>query len=434
MKMKNKISLSNQLTLISFIVFIILVTSITLVLPSSLSPYLEEIVYNFLDQPFKYANTSVTEKYFNDNIAYIQINDDNIIVSSNINDIISNIDYNDLIYKFNDKKGRISIDKKAYYYVKNITDNGTRFTITDEKLINKIKSSVLMSVLPVIIITFLLILISLLIWCNYIVRKIYLLIKKINNINSNSYDKIPKIKVEDELKILESTIDDTRLMLQKQENYKNEMYQNISHDFKTPIAVIKSYLEASKDGIISVNDANKIINDQINKLDNKVKSLLQLNKIEYLKENYNENEKDKSIEIDSIIYDCVEKFKLENKNIKWTITSKKNGILYRGTYDMWESILDNLFANFIRYAKNNISIEIYQKKLVLFNDGEEIDEGVINDIFSPYKKGMKGQFGLGLSIVKKTCELLDYTVNVNNVRNGVKFIIEDKKDKEKRRK
>ena len=33
------------------------------------------------------------------------------------------------------------------------------------------------------------------------------------------------------------------------EKYKNQTYQNISHDFKTPITVIKSYIEATEDGI-----------------------------------------------------------------------------------------------------------------------------------------------------------------------------------------
>ena len=78
----------------------------------------------------------------------------------------------------------------------------------------------------------------------------------------------------------------------------------------------------------------------------------------------------------------------------------------------------------MRYVKENISIEISNKKLILFNDGESIDESIINDIFSPYKKGMKGQFGLGLSIVKKSCKLLGYDVRVENVKKGVRFIIE----------
>ena len=423
--MKNRISLSNQLILISFMVFIILVVSITIFIPKTLSPYLEEIVYNFLDQPLKYFNNNLSEKYFTDNIAYIEIDSsDNIIVSSNIYKILPVDEYSEILENINSKNGVFTISNKKYYYVRNvnITLDNIKITITDEKFIEKIKSRLFVSLLPVIIITFLLILIALLIWCNFVVRKIGFLVRRVNNINSDDYNNIPKINLDDELKVLESSIDDTRTMLLEQESFKNEMYQNISHDFKTPIAVIKSYIEANRDGVMTNDEANSVISEQINKLDNKVKSLLQLNKIEYLKENY--SDKETYININDVVNECVDKFRLENKNIKWTITEKKKNIMYKGTYDMWESILDNLLTNFMRYAKNNISIDVNSKRMILFNDGDSIDEGVINDIFSPYKKGMKGQFGLGLSIVKKTCSLLGYNVHVANVRGGVKFIIE----------
>jgi len=91
---------------------------------------------------------------------------------------------------------------------------------------------------------------------------------------------------------------------------------------------------------------------------------------------------------------------------------------------MWESIIDNLLNNFMRYAKNRIEVTITPKRITLFNDGESIDETIITDIFSPYKKGIKGQFGLGLSIVSKTCKILGYNIKVENVKKGVKFIIE----------
>ncbi len=425
--MKNRIPLSNQLILISLVVFLILTASITVFIPKALSPYLDEMIYNFLDQPFKYFNNNISEKQFKNNIGYIQIDsNENIIVSPNISNIIKIENYVDILDKIDKKNGKFYYLNKKYYYVRNIDDelDVIKITITNESFIEKIKSRLFLSLLPVIIITFLLILVALLIWCNFLVRKINLLVRRVNNINSDKYSDIPRIKAEDELKILESSIDDTRMMLLEQESFKNEMYQNISHDFKTPIAVIKSYIEASDDGIISTKEANRVVREQINKLDNKVKRLLQLNKIEYLKENYNGEET--YINIYNVVNDCVNKFRLENKNIKWTITSRKKNYMYKGSYDMWESILDNLFTNFMRYAKNNISIDITQKKIVLFNDGESIDENIINDIFSPYKKGMKGQFGLGLSIVKKTCELLGYNITVNNVNNGVKFIIENK--------
>ena len=87
--MKNRIPLSNQLILISLVVFLILTASITVFIPKALSPYLDEMIYNFLDQPFKYFNNNISEKQFKNNIGYIQIDsNENIIVSPNISNII----------------------------------------------------------------------------------------------------------------------------------------------------------------------------------------------------------------------------------------------------------------------------------------------------------------------------------------------------------
>ena len=90
---------------------------------------------------------------------------------------------------------------------------------------------------------------------------------------------------------------------------------------------------------------------------------------------------------------------------------------------MWETIIDNLLNNFMRYTKSEIKITIKNKKITLFNDGDKIDENILNNIFTPYEKGLNGMFGLGLSIVKKTLQILDYDITVNNVKNGVNFII-----------
>ena len=422
--MKNRIPLSNQLVLISFIVFIILTLSLTIFLPKSLLPYFEETVYNFLNQPFKYFNNTISEKNFTDNIVYIQVNIDNknILVSENAKNVLKTNEFESVLSLINYEKGTFKIHNNKFYYVSNNTDNLIKITITDEKLINNMKNRLFVSILPVIILTFLMILIALLIWCNFVVHKIGLLINKIKNINNENFDHSSKIKMEDELQILEKTVEDVRIMIQEQENFKNEMYQNISHDFKTPISVIKSYIEANKDGVMNNDETRNIVEEQINKLDTKVKSLLQLNKLEYLKDHFsNTNEE---VNIVEIINKSVRQFKLENKNIEFVVNYKKDTIIYKGTIDMWESIIDNLLGNFMRYAKSKIEITISNKRIVLFNDGESIDETIITDIFSPYKKGIKGQFGLGLSIVSKTCKILGYDIKVENVKKGVKFIIE----------
>ena len=83
-------------------------------------------------------------------------------------------------------------------------------------------------------------------------------------------------------------------------------------------------------------------------------------------------------------------------------------------------------------TSQEFTIELNNK---IFNDpkeaGEEIiksvnkniDKDVLNNIFSPFEKGVNGVFGLGLSIVKKTLTFLNYDINIQNTKNGVKFII-----------
>ena len=78
----------------------------------------------------------------------------------------------------------------------------------------------------------------------------------------------------------------------------------------------------------------------------------------------------------------------------------------------------------MRYAKEKISITDKNNKIIFYNDGPKIDDYVINNIFTPYEKGVKGVFGLGLSIVKRTLRFLDYDITIeNDKKKGVKFII-----------
>ena len=96
---------------------------------------------------------------------------------------------------------------------------------------------------------------------------------------------------------------------------------------------------------------------------------------------------------------------------------------YYGTFDHWEIIFDNLISNFMRYAYTTIKITAKQNKLILYNDGDNIDNDLLEGIFTPFRKGIKGEFGLGLSIVKKTLNIMNYDISIKNEKKGVSFII-----------
>ena len=154
--MRNRIPLSNQLVLISFITFLILTLSLTIFLPKALLPYFEETVYNYLNQPIKYFSNEVTDKYFNDNIIYIRVDSSgSYVISENAEKILKTDNYSKVLDLITLQKGSFKINNNKFYYVSNKTNNITKIAITDQKFVNSIKNRLFVSILPVIIITFL---------------------------------------------------------------------------------------------------------------------------------------------------------------------------------------------------------------------------------------------------------------------------------------
>jgi len=260
-----------------------------------------------------------------------------------------------------------------------------------------------------------------LIWSNNLVNRIKKLKDKVDNINNDDYNHKMIYNYDDELYTLEVAIENMRVYLKQQEEYKNQMYQNISHDFKTPITVMKSYIEASEDGIQTKDEAIKVCKEQLNKLEIKVHSLLYLNKLNYFQEQ-KDNIKEKC-DVSKIVLASVEKFNPSRPDVEFILDIDKKNVIFRGSEEMWEAIIDNILNNFMRYAKEKIKVTVKNNKIILYNDGPNIDKDVLNNIFTPYEKGVKGVFGLGLSIVKKTLRFLNYDINIENEKNGVKFII-----------
>ena len=283
------------------------------------------------------------------------------------------------------------------------------------------KKSILLIILKVVGISFILISAFIIFWSNNLVNRIKKIKNKVDNINNENYSHETDTKYSDELYTLDRAVGDMHIYLTEQEEYKNQMYQNISHDFKTPITVMKSYIEAEEDGIESHEEVTKVLKEQLNKLEIKVHSLLYLNKLNYLSE-----KKDilkGTYDVSAAITSAAKKFKTSRPDVEFVLDIDKKSTLFRGSEDMWEAIIDNILNNFMRYAKKKVKITVKNKKICLYNDGENIDDNVLNNIFTPYEKGLKGVFGLGLSIVKKTLHLLNYDITIENVKNGVKFTI-----------
>ena len=421
-----KNNLTEQLFVICMIILGIMIISLGIILPNKLIPVYETNVYNYLRQPLSFLQTEddINEQSINSEVAYLYISSNGIIsISVNLQEVINISDIEKLIDKLDLKKenGKFKYKAHDYYYVISTNNSKTRIAITNDSYIEEMKKSILMIIFKVVGISFTLVSAFVVVWSNHLVNRIKRIKNKIDHINSDEYPHEVDTRYTDELYTLDRAVSDMHKYLTEQEEYKNQMYQNISHDFKTPITVMKSYIEAEEDGIESHEEVTKVLKEQLNKLEIKVHSLLYLNKINYLSE-----KKDMlqgTFDVSITITSAVKKFQASRPDVEFVLDIDKKSTIFRGSADMWEAIIDNILNNFMRYAKKKVKITVKSKKIILYNDGENIDENVLNNIFTPYEKGLKGVFGLGLSIVKKTLHLLNYDITIENVKNGVKFTI-----------
>ena len=413
-------NLYRQILTIVLIMFALIYISFAIILPKVLIPIYEKNIYLYLKTPLDVVNNNVITNEIESSIAYIYQKDNIITTSSNLNDII-NLSAKQILENINKEFGKFKYQGKTYYY-NTLNDNyGYRLALTNDNYVRQMRSDILEALFPVLLITLLLMLAIVAWWSQSLAQKIRHLKEKVDNLDNDNYKDKYNYRVDDELKVLSNAIDNMKLTLHKQEEYKNQMYQNISHDFKTPLTVIKSYIEAIEDGVENEKDGLKIIKDEIKKLETKVHSLLYLNKLTYFKDM--DNYKSDIINVVDILEKSVSKFKVARPDIKWQIDILDKKTDFKGTTDMWEAIIDNILSNFIRYAKKEVKITVKNRRITFYNDGPNIDESILNDMFTPYKKGINGQFGLGLSIVKQTLTLLGYEVIAKNEKTGISFII-----------
>ncbi len=314
------------------------------------------------------------------------------------------------------KMEEVTVDKETYYFMMEITRNRVSIVFTGNDYVelstNQFSALLQISFIALILLGNVIILT----WSRVTVDRVRKLQSDVGRLVKTNYQEPIEITGHDEITDLALAIEKMRREVEISDKTKREMLQNVSHDFKTPIAVIKSYAEAIADGISDPEEADIIVK-QVDLLNQKVRQLLEYNKLEYLKD----PDEFEMVSIKDVIQNIVNAQKYRS-NIKFE--TDLDDSKYFGVQENFTNMFSNIVDNALRYAETTIKITLKNKKLTFYNDGEPISEKFIDRMFKPYEKGHKGQFGLGMSIVQKTCEHFNLSLSVRNVDNGVEFTIE----------
>lgn len=224
-----------------------------------------------------------------------------------------------------------------------------------------------------------------------------------------------------EIQEVMASLDRMRGRLLEEDRIKQQMLHNMSHDFKTPLAVIKNYAEGITDGVYpygTLEDTAHIIYKQAERLEKKVQGLLYLNRLDYIS---TRSEEGTLFDMGELIEEVVNYMK--DPHVSYRIKMNVSPTLFKGEVEKWRIVIENLIDNAKRYVKDEIKIEVSDGQIQIYNDGECILEPLMGKLFQPFEKGKDGITGLGLAIVKKTVELYGYHIEVKNEEKGVRFII-----------
>ncbi len=218
---------------------------------------------------------------------------------------------------------------------------------------------------------------------------------------------------------------------------RREFLSNVSHELKTPIALIQGYAEGLDEGVIDDPESMKfycdVIKDEASKMDTLVKKLLTLNQLEF----GNDVVKMERFDIVQVLKNYVKSAEILTKQKNATVRMADYTPLY-----VWadafktEEVIMNYYSNALNHLDGEGIIEIKLEQLEgkvrvsVFNTGEPIPEDSIEHIWEKFYKVDKartreyGGSGVGLSIVKAIMESMHQEYGVRNYDNGVEFWFE----------
>lgn len=215
---------------------------------------------------------------------------------------------------------------------------------------------------------------------------------------------------------------------------RKDFIANVSHELKTPIALIQGYAEGLNEGLCEDEESRKyyteVIMDESEKMNKMVKQLLTLSSIEsgnsiLHKENFNMTSLTDSV-LSSI------SILIGEKNVKVNFDTSRDVFLYADEFKI-EEVVTNYISNAIHHVNDNgtIKIDVSEDEsnvyFSVYNTGNQIPEKDLPNVWEKFFKVDKahsrsyGGSGIGLSIVKAIVEAHGGAVKVVNKSDGVEF-------------
>ncbi len=224
---------------------------------------------------------------------------------------------------------------------------------------------------------------------------------------------------------------------EKMEDMRNEFLGNVSHELKTPIALIQGYAEGLKEGINDDPENREfycdVIMDEADKMNRMVRNLLTLNQLEF----GNDEVEFKRFDLVGLVKGVIASCEILVQQAEAVIDFIADESVYVWADEFkTEQVVRNYLTNAIHHVGNERRIEVRivqdedKARVSVFNSGNPIPDEDVPKLWDKFYKVDKahtreyGGNGIGLSIVKAIMESFRQKYGVKNFENGVAFWFE----------
>ncbi len=276
---------------------------------------------------------------------------------------------------------------------------------------------------------------------NTVSRSIMILEERTQRIAGGDLDTQLKFPVRrrdsNEITSLTENLEKMRQALKEDRERRSRFIMGISHDLRTPVAVIKGYTEAISDGIASdpnaIIDAVNIISNKTNQLEGMIDTLINFEKL-----SSNEwRNKLVSQPLRTMLVDFAKSFEMTATVFKRNIItdiSISDDICVPFDKQLLQRALENLTSNAIRYSNDNDNIFITAKEhngtvsVSIRDTGQGIAPEDVDHIFDMFYRGTNSRreqgMGIGLAVVKNIIDTHGWNIAVESEKGyGTNFII-----------
>lgn len=225
----------------------------------------------------------------------------------------------------------------------------------------------------------------------------------------------------------------------KIDEMRKSFISDVSHELKTPIALIQGYSEGLLENVNTDEESRKfyaeVILDETNKMDKLVKQLLELMTIEYGKREF-DDKKFNVVELEQQVI-IKSQVMLQEKEAKMELVSPEEINVIADDFYI-EQVISNYVTNALKHVKevngenhikiyNEVNVEKNKVRIKVFNTGDNIKEEDLSRIWNRFFKADEsrnrddGGTGIGLSFVKAIMNNYKNEYGVVNKENGVEF-------------